>query len=375
MLELYSGLFGLYPFIEEKYGMAEFGWAGGMEHQTCTSMGAGVFAGSGRDDWIVAHELAHQWFGDLVTPAQWADVWLNEGFATYGQVLWVEHIAGADSVREYMQGPIWRPTSGFRGPVYDPDALFNSTVYYKGAWVLHMLRHVMGDASFFDAIREYASDESFAYKTATTADLQGICESHYGGSLSWFFDEWVYGEGEPSYAYYWAGAGSERIDLTIDQAQAGPVFAMPIEVRVSFAAGSTPAETTIAVWNSQPVEHYSMTFDRPVASVEVDPDVWILRDVEQRMLDTLALGIVPNPFNATARVAFEVASGGTVDIAIFDVTGARVRSLLRDRRPPGYHEVEWDGKNDAGQSVSSGVYFVRLNSAGGSLVRKAVLAR
>jgi aminopeptidase N len=378
MLDTFSDLFGLYPFIQEKYGMAEFGWGGAMEHQTCTSMGAGAFASSGEDDWVVAHELAHQWFGDLVTPAQWADVWLNEGFATYSQALWVEHIAGADSVREYMQGPIWRPGSGFSGPVYDPDDLFNLTVYYKGAWVLHMLRHVMemeSQGSFFEAVRDYAADERFAYGNVTTADFQAVCESHYVGSLSWFFDEWVYGEGEPRYAFYWTGDNSGRIDLTIQQLQMGNVYSMPMDVRVSFGSGSGASDTTVIVWNNQAVQHYTLALGRPVTSLELDPGVWILRDVEERVLNNLTLGIVPNPFNATATIAFEVSSGGTVAIDIYDVTGRRVRSLLRQSRPAGYHEEDWDGMNDSGEPVSSGVYFIRLQTAGGTLVRKAVLTK
>ena len=374
MLELYSDLFGLYPFIEEKYGMAEFGWLGAMEHQTCTSMGSGFFAGvTRRDDWVVAHELAHQWWGDLVTPAGWADVWLNEGFATYSEALWVEHIAGPDSVRDYMSG--WRPSWGFTGTLYDPENLFGTTVYHKGGWALHMLRHVMGDQGFFGALRDYGSEESFGYKNATTADFQRVCEEHYGGGLAWFFDEWVYGEGEPQYAFYWTRTGSgggDVVDLTMRQTQAGRVFTMPVDVRFSLESGDTTADSTVAVWNDEPLEQYRFVFDRRVVGVDVDPDLWILATVEERELEAVAVTISPNPFNTSARVGYEVGSGGTVEVDVYDVTGAHVRTLYRGSRQAGYHEAEWDGRNSAGEPVSSGVYFVCLRAAAGTMVRKAV---
>jgi aminopeptidase N len=367
MLEIYSDLFGLYPFADEKYAMAEFGWTGAMEHQTCTSMGSGFFAGTTRrDDWVVAHELAHQWWGDLVTPADWADVWLNEGFATYSEALWVEATAGPDSMRQYMSG--WRPSWGFVGTLYDPENLFGTTVYRKGGWVLHMLRGVMEDDDFFAALRDYGSTESFGYGNATTADFQRVCEDHYGESLQWFFDEWVYGEGEPEYAFYWANTG-DGVDLSIRQVQQGGVFRMPIDVRFSFAAG----DTTLTVWNHQALEQYRFAFGKQVTGVDVDPDRWILASAQERRLDAIELSIRPNPFNSTARVGFELGQPGTVEIAVYDVVGAHVNTLLRGSRGAGYHEVAWDGRNSAGESVSSGVYFVRIQSAAGTLVRKAVM--
>jgi aminopeptidase N len=371
MLEIYSDLFGLYPFVDEKYAMAEFGWGGAMEHQTCTSMGSGFFAGTTRrDDWVVAHELAHQWWGDLVTPADWADVWLNEGFATYSEALWVEATAGADSMRTYMSA--WRPSWGFGGTLYDPESLFGTTVYRKGGWALHMLRGVMGDDDFFAALRDYGSEESFGYGNATTADFQRVCEDHFGGSLQWFFDEWVYGEGEPVYAYYWANSGggtSAGVELSIRQVQGDGVFVMPIQVRFSFASG----DTTITVWNDEALDQYGFSLGREVTAVHIDPDAWILATVEERSLDAIALSIHPNPFNSSAKVGFEMGAAGAVEIDVYDVSGAYVQTLLNASRGAGYHEVTWDGKNSAGESVSSGVYFVRMQSAGGTLVRKAVV--
>jgi aminopeptidase N len=373
MLEFFSNAFGRYPFVEEKYGMAEIGWGGAMEHQTCTSLGSRFLARTGGAEWVIAHELAHQWWGDLVTPREWADVWLNEGFATYSEALWFEHTGGGDAYRSWLVGML--PSAGFRGTVYDPDVLFGSTVYRKGAWALHMLRRVMGDARFFDALRAYGSEEGLAYGNATTADFQSICERHYEGSLSWFFDQWIYGEGQPRYAYYIAQNGvgeASAVYLTLRQVQPEGPFTMPLEIRFSLEGGG---DTTVTVWNSRRLEDYRFAFGRPVAGVAVDPDDWILKTVEERVLNPVTLEVFPNPFNRTARVGFESGAGGPVELDVFDVTGARVKRLLRDDRTPGYHQIEWSGDNDRGQSVSSGVYFIRIRTGQGSLVRKAVLVK
>lgn len=159
MLEHFSTVFGEYPFVREKYGMAAFQWGGAMEHQTCTSYGARLIRGDHRYDWIVAHELAHQWFGDSVTMKYWSHIWLNEGFATYAEALWTEGIKGEKAYRRYMQtldAGVF-PTSVYVQDSTRIDALFSRTVYDKGGWVLHMLRHVMGDRDFFSALQVYAS--------------------------------------------------------------------------------------------------------------------------------------------------------------------------------------------------------------------------
>jgi len=203
-IQYFSSIIGEYPFIDEKYGMAEFTWGGAMEHQTCTSYGQGLISGNHRYDSYLVHELAHQWFGDLVTMKRWSHIWLNEGFASYSEALWFGHVGGEQAYFDYMnefdQGLF--PTSVF---VYDSTnigELFSRTVYDKGAWVLHMLRHVMGDSAFFDALINYK--DVFAFGTATTEDFRDVCEVEYGHDLNWFFDQWVYGRYRPSYEFVWS---------------------------------------------------------------------------------------------------------------------------------------------------------------------------
>ena len=369
MLATFGDLYGLYPFIDEKYSIYQFPWGGGMEHQTATGQG-----GFWED--LTAHELAHQWWGDMVTCATWSDIWLNEGFATYCEALWFENEGGFEAYIDWIRRH--RSRYGFRGTVYGPDDLFGITVYWKGMWVVHMLRGVMGDEAFFDALRTYAGDKRFAYGNATTADFQRICESRYGADLRWFFDQWVYGTGEPNYAFYWTETSEDipgRVDVTIRQTQQGPVFKMPVDLRFAVASGDSSVDTTVTVWNDLEVQHYRVQLTDRALALELDPDDWILKNASENKLDPLTLGVTPNPFNASAKITFETGVDGMVEIGIFGVDGARLKRLFEDSLPPGFHQVVWDGTNDAGGPVASGVYFIRMQAVEGTLVRKAVLLK
>jgi len=276
MLRFFSGLFGEYPFVDEKYGHALFPFGGAMEHQTCTSYGAGLIRGDHRYDWIVAHEMAHQWWGDSVGPSDWPEIWLNEGFATYSEALWRESVAGPDGLRAWMTSLDSRP---FCGTVHDPGAtgcdLFGNTVYDKGAWVLHMLRHVIGDAAFFQGLRDYAV--AFRFSSASTADLRLTMESASSRDLGGFFDRWVFQAGEPLYRFGWLAAPTPAGWVThvrIEQAQAGSPFPMPIDVRVSYPGGSQ----TFVVQDLAAAQDFALP-PVPVSptAVAFDPDLWILK--------------------------------------------------------------------------------------------------
>ena len=204
MLDSFSRLFGMYPFVQEKYGHAVFPWGGAMEHQTCTSIG-GV---STSWESTYAHELAHQWYGDLVTCRDWHHIWLNEGFATYCEALWIEDYYGDAAFHSYVNSSLSNSnfTGSFVPPVYrhditDPWSIFSWTVYIKGMWVLHMLRHVVGDPIFFQIMHDYPNDPAFAFKTATTEQFRDFCETSSGMELDWFFQQWIYESYYP--VYYW----------------------------------------------------------------------------------------------------------------------------------------------------------------------------
>jgi aminopeptidase N len=376
MIAFYSGLFGQYPFVDEKYAMAEFDWGGGMEHQTCTSYGARFLTGDNRYDRIIAHELAHQWWGDLITCGDWRDIWLNEGFATYCEALWFENRDGRQAYLDYMDD-LRYPFGTFPGTVYDPDYLYNATVYDKGAWVLHMLRWVMGDQAFFDALSAYAADNRFAYGTATTAEFQELCEGFYSSrsDLDWFFQQWVYREGEPAYTYYWkstASGSGQRVDVKITQTQSGSVYEMPIEIVLEMPTGDLRATR----WNTARTQNYTFETLEPVTGVSVDPDGWILGNKSQGNTSSLpALAVTPNPFNRRTDISFQTDVAGPVSLVVYDVTGARVKVLQDGSLPPAFHSYPWDGRNDQGDLVAKGVYYVDLQTQAGRVTTKAVIVR
>ena len=196
MIDIFGEYFGKYPFAEEKYGMAQFQWGGAMEHQTCSSMGS-------YGENTIAHELAHQWWGNLVTCSNFHHIWINEGFATYSEALYWGAKNGDAAYHAHMAlknndagGSVYRPDTSTVGNIFSWNH-----VYQKGAWVLHMLRHVIQDEAFFNSFLEFR--EMFQYSHASTEDFQGVAESQYGESLEWFFDQWIYGSGKPHYRWWW----------------------------------------------------------------------------------------------------------------------------------------------------------------------------
>jgi aminopeptidase N len=281
MIACYQGLFGPYPFIEEKYGMAWFPWSGAMEHQTCTSYGFPI-PGDQSYDHVVAHELSHQWWGDWVTYGDYCDVWLNEGFATYCEALWWEHLYGEAGLYTYMEDTQdyyidWEKSSGHRFPIYDPplDFIYCPTTYEKAASVLHMLRFLEGDSVFFEILRTYGT--TYAYDIAVTADFQAVCETVSGQDLDWFFDQWIYDQGYPEYEVLWSSvsqdAKSYDLSIAVNQVQEdAPIFAMPVELEITTTAGSLL--DTIMLDDRQDLFRFTLA-DEPTG-VDLDPDHWML---------------------------------------------------------------------------------------------------
>jgi aminopeptidase N len=382
-LEFFSSLYGMYPFVDEKYGVAICQIGGGMEHQTLTSYGSMLLTGDHRYDWLWIHEMGHQWFGDQVTCADWTHIWLNEGWASYTEALWFEHLGGPGDLTVYMQT---MDTPGYwDGPVLrDPDSndpwyYFNRVVYDKGAWIVHMLRHVMGDQAFFDATRAYLADPQFSYGNADSEQFEAFYEDFYGGQLDWFFDPWLTRTDRLAYEWQWNSweeEGRNYLSIYVRQL-VDPAYTMPVDFRVSY--GEVDADTTL--WIDEAEETFIFETAEPVTGVLFDPDGWILCDHSNVTsgLVTPAMPFLsqnwPNPFNPSTTILFGLDSEGFVQLRIYDARGALVRTLVDQRLGEGAHEAVWNGSDSEGRPVSSGVYFCRMTAGEQAFTRKMILLR
>lgn len=274
MINYFSSIFGEYPFTKEGYGMSMFGWtSGAMEHQTISSMGYNTVSGDKTYENVVVHELTHQWFGDAVTPVSWKDIWLNEGFATYGEALWEEHNKGTDALARYME---YLDKGFFYGTVYNPKVnLFGTAVYNKGAWCLHMLRGVTGDSTFFKILREYYT--RYKYKNASTYDFRNLCEEIYGKKLDWFFNEWIFEWiGRPEYEYSVTETGPE-FTFKVKQTQPDDVYIMPIRLEVK-----TDASTKIfTFFNDKREQEFTSQISGKIREVNFDKGNFILKTAKK----------------------------------------------------------------------------------------------
>ena len=378
-LSFFSQTFGRYPFIAEKYGVALCSIGGGMEHQTLTSYGSSLVRGDHYYDWIFVHEMAHMWFGDMITCKDWTHIWLNEGFASYSEALWFEHLQGAARLKTYMESQD-HPGS-WSGPVLrDPDVTsweyyFNNVVYDKGAWVLHMLRRVIGDEAFFQILKDYCADPRYRFSAAETDDFRLLCEARYGAPLSWFFDEWLTRQDRLSYQWssdcYRLG-DAFNLTITVDQMQ-DALYTMPVDFSITTAAGTIDT----VLWINDRHEEIHLAFADSALAVVFDPDHWILCDKSMLVPTDAAVRPIaflsqnfPNPFNPTTTINYQLPQNCFVTIKVFDMLGKEVSTLVNESKPAGYYEVDFNGGK-----LTSGVYIYRLQAGSFTENRKLVLRR
>lgn len=268
MIDHFSKLYGKYPFANEKYGHCMSALSGGMEHQTMTTLG-------NTSTTLIAHELGHQWWGNNVTYAKWEDIWLSEGWATYGEQLYIEHFWGKQAAKAERTGIYNHVMSSGSGSVWVDDTtnvyrIFDGRLTYsKGAAVAHMLRYMAPeDSLFFKGIRNY--QQQFAYGTAVTKDLQNVMEQAYGKSLDSFFRQWVYGQGHPTYNISWYHIGTQ-VHLKVDQFTSHSsvsVFNMPLQILLK----GTNRDTLVTVDVDQASRHHIFYWDEQMTGVVVDPE-------------------------------------------------------------------------------------------------------
>lgn len=273
-ISFFSEKFGLYPFHHEKYGHAQFGWGGGMEHQTMSFIIA-------YDENLMAHELAHQWFGDKVTCGSFGDIWLNEGFATYCSGLCCE--AGVRTnctFDEWKNGFQELALGAVQGSTYCTDTanlgcVFNlERVYCKGAYILHMLRWKLGDEQFFTALKNYLNDERIAFNFSKTRQLQSHFEQICQCELDTFFDKWIYKEGYPLYNLKYNVKGNMFRGMLYQSTTHTSVSFYEMPVEITFYGNGT--QKSIVVNHIYSGQEFTTCLPFELDSVKVDAHKWIL---------------------------------------------------------------------------------------------------
>lgn len=306
----FINLFGNYPFENEKYGHAQFGWGGGMEHTTVSFMGN--FSRG-----LIAHELAHQWFGNKITCGSWKDIWLNEGFATYLSGITIEHLDGDIAFKNWRNSYINSITSLTNGAVYltenetkNVSRIFSSRLSYKkGAMVLHMLRKKLGDTNFFTAIKNYISDPILEYSYAKTIDLLAHLEASADLELDEFFNDWVYNQGYPSYHIIWSQPNANSINIQLNQTQSHPSVSF-FEANVPIRLKGTNGEVVDFVLNNvNNGQTFIKTTNFTVNSIEFDPEFHLISRENSSTLHsdnknfiTQNISLHPNPVNALLTI-------------------------------------------------------------------------
>lgn len=352
IMNLFESLFEIYPFHTEKYGHAQFGWGGGMEHTTVSFM-------NNFSRGLVAHEMAHQWFGDKITCGSWKDIWLNEGFATYAAALVIENFDGQAAFVNEKTRMINSITSQTNGALFLTDAeltdtsrIFSSRLTYnKGAMVLNMLRFKMGDALFFKGVRNYLKDVNLAYKYAKTPDLQAHLEAVYGSSLTEFFNDWVYQQGYPTYTISAQNMEGGQAKFIINQTQSDPsvsFFEMPVPIRVFGANGQ---QLDLVLNNTVNGENFTENVPFTITSLTFDPEKNIISKsgtatLGQKSFDFQSIQLSLDSVSNT--LSLDLPNGIAIEKSvIYNATGQKIKETKAIST--------WDIS-----SFPDGVYFITI---------------
>jgi aminopeptidase N len=281
-VEFFSEYIGTYPY-EKLANVQAAGLGGGTEHASAIFYGENSISG-GRVASLVAHEIAHQWFGDAVTENDWDDVWLSEGFATYFTLLYIQHYYGRD---EFVVGlnnsrktvfDLEKKNPGLavaHNNLSDMSKVLNGLVYQKGGWTLHMLRGLIGDENFRTGIREYY--RRYRDGNASTDDFRRVMELNSGTDLSWFFQQWLRRAGSPVVEGDWRyEPEAKRVVVELAQTQAGEAYRLPLEIGVT--VDGAPRMKIEKVEMTQRRQRFEILTDKEPSSVALDPNTWILME-------------------------------------------------------------------------------------------------
>lgn len=382
----FSEKFCEHPF--QKNGFAtlnsQFGW-GGMENQTLTSLRP-----NGWQEGLVAHEYAHQWFGDMITCATWADIWLNEGFATWSEAFWYESYGGYSSYKatinayasDYLSyNPGWAisvPSWATNTP--DANILFNYQITYeKGACVLHQLRYVLGDSLFFASLHAYCSDPELKYQSATINDFLTKVNEVTNDDYEWFFNEWIYEPNHPAYHNSYnindLGNSQWQINFFIEQTQTSPsFFKMPVEIKIKF---NDLSDTTFRVMNDVNFQQFTWIFNKQPVLVFFDPNKGIVLKTANTIVGVYGMGPqseyisqnYPNPVDTKTQISYTLNKPSKVKIEIINIDGKVIYTPLNAFREAGIYNLDLDCT-----TFPPGLYYYQVIIEGNTYIRKMVIS-
>ncbi|MBV9963139.1 MAG: hypothetical protein JO072_12910 [Parafilimonas sp.] len=327
-LQLYSSYFGDYPFLKERYGQTQFSWGGGMEHQTnsfVTSTGTN----------LMTHELGHQWFGDKVTCGSWQDIWLNEGFAQWLADMFYTEKVDSGNYKSNVKADLLYVVSQPGGTVWVNDTtnsnrIFdNRLTYDKGAFLVRMLRWTLGDSLFFAGINKYLTDPKITYGFARTKDLQRNLQQVSGQNLNYFFNQWFYGEGYPSFTVKWKDSSDHNLYFNVSQTTSMPssvkFFKVLLPVQVS-----NNSQTKLLTLNVTQ-KNQDFVVSNPgfaTKTVVIDPENYIISKNNKVIKtktaplskDGAVVIVSPNPAIDVANILLQNFNGN-VQLQLFDNNG------------------------------------------------------
>ncbi len=373
ILNVFSKLFGLYPFYNEKLGIANVNLGGGMENQTMISLGAQYK--------VEAHEIAHQWWGDNVTCGSWKDVFCNEGFATWSESVYAEFTSATPNAARIAK------CNNFEAGVFnafllgsDPNGSvyihgtdtvsFNSVFdgamhYYKGAMIINSLRfEVNNDSLFFLGLRNYQNQ--FRGKTASGKDFQQVMEATTGKDFTDFFNQWYYGYGYPTFGLKW-NQKDDRLMLRVTETTSSaktPLFKTSLEIKVKRAEG----DTTIKLFISDNTSDFNIPCSGSVTGFTFDPNQWIINksgavtkdtslvisaSVTDIQLSGFTVLVYPNPAKHQIRIVTDFIPEKEMDLILFNELGQQV-----------FSGVTTSGHPVNLPDLTRGVYLLKINQKG-----------
>lgn len=326
-LQLFNQYFGEYPFIKEKYGHVQFGWGGGMEHQTSTFL-------VNANESLMAHELGHQWFGDKLTANSWSDIWLNEGFATFCAAFYMEtqypasamanRVSVLANITSQPGGTVWVNDTSSVSRIFDQRLTYN-----KGSYLVNMLRFVLGDSLFFSAIRQYLNTPGLAYGFTQTGKLKAILEQVSGKDLTDFFNQWYWGQGYPSYKVSWSQVGIATVQINVSQVTSHPAisfFKMPVPL--TFKKGNQ--QKTVILNNTANSQDFIEDIGFIADTVLIDPEHWLIsknNSTEKKRIPNSGIGdvdIFPNPVISPTSIRLHDFNATEAEVLIINALAQKV---------------------------------------------------